>query len=94
MKPGTQVPVYPMSCALHTYSIITTDPNELVEPIHDRMPVILDRRDYERWLAPADPAQPQVDLLRPFPSEEMTAWKVGSAVGNVRNDDLSLMKPV
>jgi len=79
---------------LHTYSIITTDPNELMEPIHDRMPVILHRKDYERWLAPADPAYLPVDLLRPFPAEEMTAWKVSSAVGNVRNDDPSLIRPV
>lgn len=79
---------------LHTYSIVTTDPNELMEPIHDRMPLILHRRDYERWLAPADPSHLPVDLLKPFPSEEMTAWKVGSTVGNVRNDSPSLIEPL
>jgi putative SOS response-associated peptidase YedK len=42
---------------LRTYTILTTDPNELMEPIHNRMPVILHRRDYERWMAPADPAR-------------------------------------
>jgi len=41
---------------LRTYTILTTDPNELMEPIHNRMPVILHRKDYERWLAPTDPA--------------------------------------
>ena len=45
---------------LETYTIITTDPNELMKPengpqLHDRMPVILPRKDYERWLAPAEP---------------------------------------
>src|ERR1039458_8888272 len=72
---------------LETYTIVTTDPNELVEPIHNRMPVILAPRDYERWLAPADPAHLPIDLLRPFPPEAMTVWKVSSAVGNVRNDE-------
>jgi putative SOS response-associated peptidase YedK len=47
---------------LETYTVITTDPNELMEPIHNRMPVILHRQDYERWLAVADPAQLSVDL--------------------------------
>jgi putative SOS response-associated peptidase YedK len=79
---------------LRTYTILTTDPNELMEPIHNRMPVILHRRDYERWLAPADPERLPVDLLRPFPSEELRAWKVGKAVGNTRNDDPSLIEPL
>src|ERR1017187_8294956 len=45
--------------ALETYTVITTDPNELMEPIHNRMPVILHRQDYERWLEPGHPAQLQ-----------------------------------
>ena len=53
------------------FTILTTDPNELMEPIHNRMPVILEPRDYERWLEPGDPARPPVDLLRPFPAEKM-----------------------
>jgi putative SOS response-associated peptidase YedK len=73
-----------------TYTVITTDPNELMEPLHNRMPVVLAPNDYERWMAPADPAKLPVDLLRPYPAEEMTAWKVGAAVGNVRNNEPSL----
>jgi putative SOS response-associated peptidase YedK len=84
---------------LETYTIITTDPNELMKPengppIHDRMPVILQRQDYARWLAPTDPAQLPVDLLRPFPVEEMKAWKVGPDVGNVRNNRPDLCEPL
>jgi putative SOS response-associated peptidase YedK len=71
--------------ALETYTIITTNPNELVEALHNRMPVILHRNDYGRWLAPPDPAHLSVDFLRPFPAEEMKACKV--AVGNVDNKD-------
>jgi putative SOS response-associated peptidase YedK len=74
------------SQVLERYSIITTEPNELMAPIHSRMPVILAPRDYERWLAPADPARLPMDLLRPFDSEQLKAWKVSPEVGNVKND--------
>ena len=79
---------------LRTYTILTTDPNELMAPIHNRMPVILHGSDYERWLATTDPAHPPADLLRPYPAEEMKAWKVGKAVGNPRNNDPSLVEAV
>ena len=79
---------------LRTYTILTTDPNELMEPIHNRMPVIIPPKDYERWMAPTDPARLPVDLLRPYPAEEMKAWKVGKAVGNTRNNDASLVEPL
>jgi putative SOS response-associated peptidase YedK len=78
---------------LETYTVITTDPNELMEPIHNRMPVILHRKDYERWLAVADAAHLPVDLLRPYPAEEMKAWRVGKDVGNVRNNRPELIEP-
>jgi putative SOS response-associated peptidase YedK len=50
---------------LETFTIITTDPNEVMQPIHTRMPVILRPEDYERWLVPVDPARPPTDMLRP-----------------------------
>ncbi|MGA7110317.1 MAG: SOS response-associated peptidase [Terracidiphilus sp.] len=77
--------------ALETFTILTTDPNELMEPIHDRMPVILEPRDYDRWLEAGDPAQPPTDLLRPYPAEKMRAWPVSDRVGNVRNDAPDLL---
>ena len=80
--------------ALETYTVITTDPNDLMEPIHNRMPVILHCKDYERWLAVADPAQLPVDLLRPYPAEEMKAWPVSRDVGNVRNNRPELIEPI
>jgi putative SOS response-associated peptidase YedK len=69
---------------LETFTIITTDPNEVMVPIHTRMPVILRPEDYQRWLELLDPAMPPTDLLRPslVPPE---AWKVDPKVGNVRN---------
>jgi putative SOS response-associated peptidase YedK len=77
--------------ALETFTILTTVPNELMAPIHDRMPAILAVRDYPRWLSPGDPARPPLDLLRPFPAEEMLAWPVSARVGNVRNNDPRLL---
>jgi putative SOS response-associated peptidase YedK len=88
---------------LETFSIITTDPNQVVAPLHNRMPVIIERKDYARWLGGGDPrlaprpagtgpAQPPVDLLRPFPAEQMIAWKVDKAVGNVGNDSAQLLE--
>jgi len=79
---------------LETYTILTTDPNELLEPIHNRMPVILAPNDYQRWLEPGEPTHLPIDLLRPYPAEEMKAWKVGSAVGNVRNNAPELIAPI
>ena len=50
------------------------------------MPVILHRRDYDRWLSREVTDQSPLDLLRPFESEEMTAHPVDPRVGNVRNN--------
>jgi len=87
---------------LETFTILTTDPNELMEPFHNRMPVILEPKDYDRWLgagefAPGDPARPPQDvmaLMRPYPAEKMAAWPVSDRVGNVRNNDAELLEPL
>jgi putative SOS response-associated peptidase YedK len=77
---------------LLSFTVITTDPNEVVQPMHDRMPVIIPERDYDRWLK-ADPDRPPLDLLRPFDASKMTAWKVNKAVGNAKNDSPELIEP-
>ena len=57
------------------------------------MPVIIERKDYARWLGGGDPGRSRpLDLLRPFPAEQMIAWKVDKAVGNVRNDSAQLLE--
>ncbi len=76
---------------LETFTILTTDPNELAEPVHNRMPVILEPRDYTRWMETNDPARPPIDLMRPYPAEKMRSWRVDERVGNVRNDDPELL---
>jgi putative SOS response-associated peptidase YedK len=79
---------------METFSIITTEANELTAPMHERMPVILMPRDYERWLHRDDGGRPPVDLLRPFDATHMRAWRVDAAVGNVRNNSAVLLEPV
>ena len=79
---------------LLSYSIITTEPNELLAPLEDRMPVIIPERAYSRWLEPGDPQHPPVDLLRPFPSELTKAWRIKPDVGNVQNNRPDLIDPI
>jgi putative SOS response-associated peptidase YedK len=79
---------------LETFTILTTDPNPLVEPMHNRMPAILEPADYSRWLEAGDVARPPVDLLRPLPAAKMLSWQVGDRLGNVRNNDPELLAPV
>jgi putative SOS response-associated peptidase YedK len=79
---------------LETFTILTTGPNEIMAPIHNRMPVILEPKGYDRWLDAGDPATPPADLLRPYPAERMTTWPVSARVGNVRNNDPELLKPL
>jgi putative SOS response-associated peptidase YedK len=76
---------------LETFTILTTDPNELAEQVHNRMPVILKPQDYLRWMEPGDPSRPPLDLLRPYPAEQMRSWPVSDRVGNVRNNDVELL---
>jgi putative SOS response-associated peptidase YedK len=68
-------------------TIITTDANDVVRPVHDRMPVILDPRDYARWLDPASADSGVLqEMLRPYPPEQMTAVAVSPFVNNARNE--------
>ena len=67
---------------IESFSIITTEPNELLEPFHNRCPLIIGREDYERWLAPAEPSHLPIDLVRTYPAEEMKDWRVAKLQGN------------
>jgi len=80
---------------IRTCTIVTTTANEICAPIHDRMPVILALDDVGRWLGdePADP-DALAALLRPYPANEMVVFEIDKRVGNVRNDDPSLIEPV
>jgi putative SOS response-associated peptidase YedK len=58
---------------LLTFAVITTDPNEVVEQLHDMMPCIIPEKDYDRWLKPGDPDRSPIDLLRPFDPSSVRA---------------------
>jgi len=75
---------------LISYAIITTDANELMEPVHTRMPVILKPADYGRWLSRDENERPPLDLLRPFDADKMEKHAVDPRVGNVKNNEPGL----
>lgn len=79
---------------IESCTILTTDANELLRDIHDRMPVILRREDYDLWLDPGvtDPRRVQ-DLLRPFDARLMKVYPVSTFVNSPDNDSPECVKP-
>jgi putative SOS response-associated peptidase YedK len=76
-------------------TILTTDANELMRPLHDRMPVILDRADYAAWLDLAPRLKEELlALLRPFPSEAMQAVRVSTTVNSPKNQGPACIEPL
>jgi putative SOS response-associated peptidase YedK len=75
-------------------TIITTSPNALMQPIHNRMPVILPASAYAQWLEPGEqnPADLQ-PLLQAYPPEEMTAYPVSTLVNRPENDVAACIQP-
>jgi putative SOS response-associated peptidase YedK len=80
---------------MRSFAIITTTPNELCARLHNRMPVVLKPEAWPVWLGeqPAE-ASALKALLGPLPSNEMTCWPVSARVGNVKNNDASLIEPI
>jgi putative SOS response-associated peptidase YedK len=80
---------------VRSFAIITTTPNELCAELHNRMPVVLKPETWPVWLGEeaADAASLKA-LLALFPSDEMTCWPVSARVGNVKNNDPSLIEPI
>lgn len=77
---------------LYSYTVITTTPNDLVAPIHNRMPVILRQEDEQVWLdKEANPAR-LMSLLSAYPADEMEAYTVSRAVNNPANEGAELMQ--
>jgi putative SOS response-associated peptidase YedK len=89
--PGTNAGGDPTSILVETFTILTAPANELVGPVHDRMPLILDAADQAEWL---DPRVEHVDVARlaePRVLERFVMRAVSSKVGNVKNDDESIL---
>jgi putative SOS response-associated peptidase YedK len=80
---------------IRSCTIITTEPNELMQPIHDRMPAIVPKDKQRRWLARGE-AKPNelADCLRPYPTEKMEAVPVSRVVNNPRNETPDCIKSV
>ena len=76
---------------LYTFTVLTTFPNEVSAQVHDRMPVIVQPKDYERWLDPEN--QDVTDVLATPPSEGWTAYPVSRRVNSPKNDDAKLIEP-
>lgn len=80
---------------IESATIIVTDANEALVPIHDRMPVILlDEAEIETWLDPATPPDALKDLLRPCPADELVIYPVSRRVSSPANDDPQLIDPI
>ncbi len=77
------------SCA-----IVTTDANEIVSSLHDRMPLILKPESYRAWLDPRTDRASLRQFLSPFPASEMTCYPVSSAVNYPENDNPKLIERV
>ena len=85
----------PDGSEIRSCTIITTQPNKLLEPIHNRMPVILPPDAYQQWLLPGDQTAAQLNkLLVPYPPEEMVAYPVSKLVNSPQYDSFELIKPV
>jgi len=73
---------------IRTFTILTTPPNEVVAPLHDRMPLILPAKEYDQWLdTNCDPAP----LIRPYPPHDMVTWPVSTRVNKPENDDPAVL---
>lgn len=72
-------------------TILTTEPNDTLAPIHDRMPVVLEREDERRWLA-GDPDERRA-LCRPYAGDDLVAYPIDRRVNDPSNDDPSIIEP-
>ncbi|QGQ95884.1 SOS response-associated peptidase [Paenibacillus psychroresistens] len=75
-------------------TIITTNPNELMIDIHDRMPMILSVEDEHKWLDKSQSVEELKAILQPFPMDRMRAYPVSKDVGSVKNQNAELIEEV
>ena len=78
---------------INTCTIITTTPNSVLEPIHNRMPVIIPKSQYGVWLNIETPTAVVLGLLVPYPSDEMEAYEVSTLVNSPKNDIPACIQP-
>jgi putative SOS response-associated peptidase YedK len=80
---------------IESCTVLTTEANDLMRPIHNRMPVILESKNYDLWLD-AEATKPELlqPLLHPYPTEEMTAYPVSTAVNKPTNDSAECINSI
>jgi putative SOS response-associated peptidase YedK len=76
-----------------TVTIITTEPNSVMEPIHDRMPVMLEQAEKAAWLEEEDPDELQA-MLDPYPAKQTDAYEITTAVDSPENDSPEVIEPI
>jgi putative SOS response-associated peptidase YedK len=79
---------------LSSYTVITTTPNDLVAPIHSRMPVILHQEDEDVWLDKESDPEQLLSLLVAYPTDAMEAYPVSRAVNSPANEGAELLQSV
>ena len=80
---------------LDSFTVLTTSPNDLAAAVHDRMPVLLHERDWNRWLNPDENGtQCFEQLFLPWDEDDLVATPVSTSVGNVRNNERALIERV
>ena len=85
----------PLPEPIESFTIVTTEPNELLAPLHDRMPAILAADDFDLWLdRDFDQTDVLVKRLLPFPAEEMASYRVSTIVNSPRNDVPDCIQPL
>ena len=79
---------------VNSYTIITTDANEPMTELHDRMPALLLQEEFDTWLDPSNHNTNSLqDLIRPWPDDDIEFYRVNDEVGNVRNNQPELIEP-
>jgi putative SOS response-associated peptidase YedK len=78
---------------IRTCTIITTEPNDIMRTIHNRMPVIIPTQQEETWLSPGADPTALLSLLKPYPAEEMQTRKVSALVNSPANDSPECLRP-
>ena len=81
--------------AVETVAVLTTRANDLIRPLHDRMPAIVAEEHFDAWLDPKEPRPGKLlPLLVPYPVERMESWAVSDRVNTAAEDDAELLRPV
>lgn len=84
----------PVGQIIRTCTIITTTPNELIEPIHNRMPVILPKESEHDWLDSTIDGRLMTGIFKPYPADIMTVYEVPSLVNSPKNDVVDCIAPI